>query len=572
MATEIDERVPRGGHSLMTVFGIPGAVLGFFFYLVLENLDQIDVQERFMVAALVGISLGSATYFLTVLRGQVIRASVTGLLMAIAAGALGFLAYDGQAFDLSSGFMPVLAWGTVLVVSLPFIRTATKGNSFFDYRPLYADAWTLPAIVGVSQLFVLVGVLLAFLVAALFAFIGLSFLSDLMREGWFMSAYGGLLQAVGIGVVRQREAAILAVRGIKMALIRVTAPVFAACAALFVGAVMIRGFGSLLDGLSPVATLTATAFVAIIMINAIVADEGRPQNILFGATARLLGVVLLFLMALAVYGLFMRVSAEGWTPNRIAAALAVGVAAAYAPIYAAAALAERWSILRQGNIAMSAVLLLLAIFICTPLFRPYDWSVSSQLEKFEREPEAVKLVDLAYLRDQLGEPGRLAFEDIRTSSGPLTAKAESVGERPMYELRNEERPMEEVTVTVVPADAEISGSLREFGLAQVGASDEIIFYPMTDGRVILAVVGSYVVELFIIEEEGGTWRIVYDESLYSDTREEVLAAIRAGDVSFETRTYALPKIGNRVFPSGAYRFEPFRVEEEDLGEAEDPAN
>ena len=106
MATEIDERVPRGGHSLMTVFGIPGAVLGFLFYLVVENLDQIDDQERFMVAALVGISLGSATYFLTVLRGQVIRASVTGLLMAIAAGALGFLAYDGQAFDLSSG-LPV---------------------------------------------------------------------------------------------------------------------------------------------------------------------------------------------------------------------------------------------------------------------------------------------------------------------------------------------------------------------------------------------------------------------------------------------------------------------------------
>lgn len=569
MQGEIDERVPRGGHSLMTVFGLPGAALGLLFYLISNQLDSGQEQEALLLALLVGVAFGGATYLLTVLKGQVVRAALTGAGMGLFSAFLAFMAYGGQGFEMSSGFLSFLAWGTVLTVALPFVRAASKRVPFFDYRPLYADAWTLPAIVGVSQAFVLVGVLLALLVAALFAFIGLDILMDLMSDGWFILTYGGLLQAVGIGVVRQRAAAILAVRGIKMALIRVTAPVFALCAMVFVGAVMIRGFGSLIDGVSPVGTLTAAAAVAIVMINAIVADDGKPQNALFGATSRLLGLILLFLMGLAAYGLYMRIAAEGWTPNRVVAAIPVAIFTLYAPIYTVAALAERWSILRQGNIAMSAVLILVAVFICTPLFRPYDWSVQSQLAKFEAAPEEVEIPDLLFLRDRLGEPGKTAFTALAEGEERLAQLAQQVGDRPSHTIPHDEDDIEVAEITIVPETWEIPDALREAALAKADAREDVVINQLPDGTALVTILDRNRLIVRWLKEVDGEWQSMSESIFYSE-KTKLLTAARAGEIGYVTQTYKLPTLGNQTLPLVAGQLEPFLIEE-GLDETEEPA-
>ncbi|MEM7741240.1 MAG: hypothetical protein AAF225_10610 [Pseudomonadota bacterium] len=418
MDNDVDERIPQGGTTLVAVFGLPGAVLGLLGYVAIDAFDHELISERLATALLFGLLFGSGTYLLTVLRGQVVRSALSALVMGLITGALTWLSPMNESYEASAALISFLANGVLVTVSLPFLRARSRGAALNHYPTLYADAWNIPVIVGVAQLFVLAGVALAALVAALFVFVGLPFLRDLMEQPWFIAGFLGLLQAVGVGVTRQREAAILAARGIKMALLRVAAPIFAASITVFVVAVMLRGFGSLLGDLSPMATLTASAIVAIIMINAIVADRGRPEGALFGATARLLGVLLLFLMSLAVYGLYMRVAVEGWTPNRIHAAIMVIIVGLYAPIYAAAALSEQWVVLRQGNIAVSALLILIAVLVQTPVYAPRDWSAVSQLEQILNDPEGTTGADIRYLRDRLGPMGQKVVEQL-TATPPV---------------------------------------------------------------------------------------------------------------------------------------------------------
>ncbi|NRA30534.1 MAG: hypothetical protein HRU11_09755 [Parvularculaceae bacterium] len=413
MHGDIDERVPQGGAKLLTVFALPGAVLGFLFWLAVEAVEAGGSEpSRLWLGLAMALVVGAAIYTLSVSRGQILKATTAALGLAVFTGIMFALAQGGQGAAMSEEVIPVAANMVILVVALPFLRSAFRGFTPTDYPPLYADAWNIPAIIGIAGGFTLAGHLLALLVGALFQFIGLGFVREMMTEAWFLLPYSGMLAAVGIGVIRQREAAVLSARSIKMALLRVTAPVFALCVTIFVVAVMLRGFGSLIGDLSPVGTLTAAGIVSLIMINAIVGEAGRPEGVLFGATGRLLAVVLLFLMSLAVYGLAMRVMGEGWTPPRIAAAVAIFVTALYAPIYAAAGLTEQWVILRQGNIAISALLVIIAVLVQTPAFRPYDWSVASQVGIIEADPEGATTADLAFIRSQLGEPGEAAFEAL----------------------------------------------------------------------------------------------------------------------------------------------------------------
>ncbi|NNU15761.1 DUF4153 domain-containing protein [Parvularcula sp. ZS-1/3] len=570
MQVELDERVPRGGSSLMTVFGLPGAAVGFLFWVVVDRIEGSQTLPPLLVALALGISLAGGTYLLTVLKGQTVRAVVAAIGVGILTAALFYMASHYQGWAMSEGVLPFLANVLIVVVLLPFLRASAKGNSFFDYRPLFADAWSIPAIVGVAQAFVLVGAALAALVAALFAFIGLDFVRDLMGEPWFFMTYAGLLQGVAVGVVRQRESAVLAVRSIMMALLRVASPVFAACLTIFLAAVMIRGFGSLLDGLSPVATLTCAAAVAIVMINAIVADEGRPQTPLFAATSRLFGVLLIFVMALAVYGLAMRIGAEGFTPNRIVALLAVTVIGLYAPIYAAAALSESWVILRQGNIAMSGVLLVVAVFIQTPLFQPHSWSVASQLAIMEEAPGEVSPSDLIYLRDDLGDEGKAAFEELKAGQGELSDMARHIGERPGYRLPTLEDAGDIGSIIAGPHDMEIPETLLEAIRAKVLIGEEAIVTMPAAGE---AIIFKYPKErgymtFLLFRQTEGQWQELDQQGIYfrsDEERDAFLEEARAGRVGFETKSFRVPVVGDKVLTSAADRLKPYEV-------TEDPAN
>jgi len=575
MQGTIDERVPQGGASLITFFALPGAALGFLFWLVVDAVDKAgNDPHRVLLGLMMALVVGAGAYTLSVFKGQILRSSLASLVLALATGGIFALAQGGQGADMSEEVIPVAANLVILTVALPFLRSAFRGHKPTDYGPLYGDAWNIPAIVGIAGVFTGAGLLLALLVGALFQFIGLEFLQKAMQKPWFLLPYSGMLAAVGIGVIRQREAAVLAARSIKMALLRVTAPVFALCVTIFVVAVMLRGFGSLIGDLSPVGTLTAAGVVSIIMINAIVGEAGRPEGVLFGATGRLLAVVLLFLMSLAVYGLAMRVMGEGWTPNRIAAAVAILVVALYAPIYAAAGLTEQWAILRQGNIAISALLVVIGILVQTPAFRPYDWSVASQLAIIKAEPEAVTTKDLLFLRSRLGEPGEVAFEALKADP----QFADIANQTPKLDRWGNAEPVDATaqavargSLRIFPEGAAIPEELIEFvdqgvrdpntvGVAMIGTElpelwlATVTIWPQSNGPFTLQVRRFSPATQRFHAARGGT--------ISFDTRGEldaVLDQLAESGMTFEERTYRLPVINGLPMVEYPGELVPFEV-------------
>lgn len=576
MYGDIDERVPRGGASLLTVFALPGAVLGCVGYLVSRAIDVRD-PHPLPEAAMMALVIGGLAYGLVVFRGQLGRAAIAALVLGVVTGGLYFLAQGSQGAAMSDRVIPVAANFVILTVALPFLRSASRHHRLTEYPPLYADAWNIPAIVGIAFVFLLVGSALAALVGALFSFIGLRFVREMISEPWFIGTYGAMVFGVAIGVTRQRESAVLAARGIKMALMRVTAPVFAACVTIFVVAVMLKGFGSLMGELSPVATLTAAALVAIIMINAIVGEGGRPENVLFGASARLLAVVLLFLMSLAVYGLYLRVTGEGWTPNRIAGAVVILVTALYAPTYAAAGLTEQWAILRQGNVAISALLVLIAGVVQTPLFRPYDWSAASQLSRMDADPDGVSDRDLGFLRDRLGAPGRRAFDELAAGDGALAAKAQRLGDRSPTDSAGESRiraALAAGTLRVHPEGAalgaEVVGALAQQSRVVLDGQAVVVL----DGDDVWLIAAPGAGDVLVAQRLERRGRFLSFGGRVELARGAGVATLlgRAADegITYEVRAYRVPTLGGQSLVAGTAALEEARPADRPAGSAQDP--
>jgi hypothetical protein len=428
MQTSGVEAVPNSGRELLLLFTIPGAVLGWLVWWFGHQIGFRLFDTPVLTAAVMAVLLGSTAYSLTVYRGRWWAAVLLGALTGLVLGGLFFV---GMREELNSEegvlLLGFLSFGT-LAVLIPYLKAFTGGGGLGDYRRLYGEAWNNPAIVGIAGAFMGVGYGLAWLIAALFDFIGLPFLTDLLNSGWFNAVIIGALLGTGVCIIRQRDHAVLAFRGISFALIRTLSPIFAVATAIFLAGVMVRGFGSIIEGLSPVVTLTTTAAIAIVMINAVVADEGNPTGALPTAAARALGLMLVFLVALAGYGLWLRIDAEGLTPDRIAAVVVVGVLAAYAPLYAVSALSGQWNMLRMGNIALSLAVVALAVFLQTPFFKPLTWSAQSQAEKLLAAPGEAEADDLWYLRYKLGAAGELAYDRVIDESPRLKELSAKISE------------------------------------------------------------------------------------------------------------------------------------------------
>jgi hypothetical protein len=562
-------RVPQ----ILLRFALPGALIGFLVFMVSETGGFGEPEDWWRAGLVTALLSGGGTYILVTAPGLTRQASLSGVVVGACLGGLMALASAGEGARVTGGVLPVLAALTIFIVVLPFLRARLEGAGLFDYRRLFAHAWTTPVVVAVAQAFVLIGWLLALLVAALFAFIGLPYLRDAIGESGFLLTYGGLLEAVAVGVLREREQAVLAARSLLMALIRVTAPVFAACAGIFVIAVMFRGFGSLIGELSPVATLATSALAGIVMINAIIAGEGRPETPLFSAVARVLGFLILFLMVLSVYGLYLRIGEEGLTPNRIIAAVAVAHLALYVPLYAVGALSEGWGLVRRGNIVLSWVLVATAVFVMTPFFTPQSWSARSQLEKMSGAPGKADLTDLAYLRDRLGPPGRAAFDGLAAGEGVLAEKARELGDRPApYPLPSDEA-VRRGTIEAVPKGTTLDPALRQKALRVTPPGRDALVLQPSAGEAFVLVVEPYGVTFHHLRFGGGAWETLMATPVArgEEERERLLEAARRGEAGFAAFTYRLPVIGGDPVHPGADALEPYRAEQS-LGEAEEGAN
>ena len=208
--------------------------------------------------------------------------------------------------------------------------------------------------------------------------------------------------------------------------------------------------------------LTAAAFL-IVLANAAYQDGTERPPAALAWAARIAGVLLAPITALAAYAIWLRIDQYGLTPERVYGIACVVVAAGYAVGYATAALKPgAWmKPLEATNIALAFVVIAVLLALFTPIADPARLSVNDQVARLRAGAVKPEAFDYAFLRFEGGKFGREALANLAKDpnaavSGP--AKTALKADKPfeLSEARRKPRSMSDIRVypagQALPAD------------------------------------------------------------------------------------------------------------------------
>jgi hypothetical protein len=288
---------------------------------------------------------------------------------------------------------------------------------------VHAHAWTNIILWGAACAFVGATMLLTFLLAELFGLIGVHFLRDLLRDGWFAptlacAAFGG-----AIGLLRDRDVVTSVLQRVGRTILSVLAPVLAAGLVFFVLALPFTGLDALWEQTKETTPIVlACMFGALILANAVAGnsaeEEARAPVLRWSAMA--LAATMVPLAAVGALSTGQRIAQYGFTPDRLWAAVFVTVAGAVALGYAWALFRGRsaWpAALRETNVRLAAGVCLLALFLALPIVSFGALSARDQVARLESGKISPAEFDWRALRFDFGPAGRRALQRL-AAAGP----------------------------------------------------------------------------------------------------------------------------------------------------------
>lgn len=321
----------------------------------------------------------------------------------------------------------VLASAVFLFIAHHLIVAADAERKLIAPYPAYFDAaWKDGVQLALAALFVGVFWATLELGAALFKLIGLKGFRDVIHKDWFAFPATGLVFAAAVHLTDVRAGLIRGVRTVGLTLLGWLTPLMALIATAFFAALPFTGLKPLWDTRSATAVLLSAAATLIVLINATYQDgdpERRPPAAL-RHSGRLAALVLVPIVAVAGYGLSLRVGQHGWTPDRIYALACAGVGACYAVGYAVAAMSPgSWlKRLEMTNVATALVVLATLLALFSPLADPARISVTDQIQRLQAGKVSPDAFDFDFLRFRSGRYGVAALDKLKTlASGPNAA-------------------------------------------------------------------------------------------------------------------------------------------------------
>lgn len=399
----------------MAATGIAG---GLAVWALVLHLPEAALNDRLQLALTVAV-MG---FFLELmaLSGPVrlVRAAGPSAVVALAVTAL--MLWASLRFDTVSDFLeaghPMVALFVICLVGTPFIsvRLEHGRGAWRDYAALFQTAWTILVRGAAAALFtgVVWGVL--GLSDALLNLVGIEVIDRIMDQEPMPFAITGGVMGLALAVAHEWRAYVSP--HLVLRLLRLLVPLVVPVLALFLLAVAVRGMGLLGFG-SETALLTAVAIGGVTLVTVSVDRDSAHQvraRVLTGGV-RVLAVMLLPLAGLATWGIGVRVAAYGWTPERLLAALSVGMVLLYGAAYALAVLrGGDWGRrLRGANIALALLTLALAVLWLTPVLNAERISTRSQLARVLKGETAPETAALWEMTNDWGLAGRAALADLR---------------------------------------------------------------------------------------------------------------------------------------------------------------
>ncbi|SHJ58788.1 protein of unknown function [Bradyrhizobium lablabi] len=264
---------------------------------------------------------------------------------------------------------------------------------------------------------------LLFLGAELFRLIKIEFLAELIKRTTFSIPVTALAFSYAIHVTDVRANIVQGARTLALILLSWLLPLMALLGAAFVVALLFTGLTPLWSTRRAASILLVAAAALVFLVNAAYQDgraETRAVAILRYAS-RLAAFVLVPLVALAAYGVMLRIAQYGWTPERITALACVIVAACYGLGYLFAALRSTTSMawLEPTNIFTSLAIVGVLLALSTPVADPARISVADQLSRLQAGTEKPEHFDFGFLRYRAGRYGVQALEQLAArTEGP----------------------------------------------------------------------------------------------------------------------------------------------------------
>src|SRR5262245_31257831 len=299
-------------------------------------------------------------------------------------------------------------------------RIAARYETYFDV------SWRLAVQLVLAGVFVGAMWLLLWLGAELFRLIKIEFLHELIQKRWFSIPVTTLAISYALHVTDVRAVLVEGVRTLNLTLLSWLLPIMAGLAVAFVLALPFTGLEVLWNTRRATSILLTAVAALIFLINAAYQDgqaAGTTPRLL--AYARLVAaIVIVPLVALAGYGLLLRIVQYGWTPQRVVASACAIVATCYAAGYLLAA--ARAPLLMKGlertNVLVACVIVAAVLSLFSPLADPGRISVADQLARLQAGTVPPERFDFNFLRFNSGRYGREALDRLAAATdGPLAA-------------------------------------------------------------------------------------------------------------------------------------------------------
>lgn len=402
-----------------------GGIAGLAAWILLEVLpDALDNQRLFLwIASATG---GFFTVLLALLGPLKARpaVAVAGVLSLTAAALLfwnngRYLQFDDQ---FEHGLAP-FAWSLLLLIGAPFGAALVK-RRVRDYAYLFDTAWGIVVRYAAAWVFVGLFWALLFLSDALLSIVGITLIEQLIDQEPVPFVLSGLVLGLALSVAQELRAYVSPY--LLLRLLRLLLPMVLVVVTVFIVALPARGLSQLFGDFSAAAILMGVAIAGVTLITSALDrdEEDAIASRFMRRATQALALLLPILGGLAVWAIWLRVSEYGWTPERLAAAVASGFVMSYAVLYAAALLrGATWTAhIRQANIFMAISALIVSALWLSPLFNAEKISAETQLARYLNGKIKADAFPAWEVQNAWGKPGTAVAEKLK--SLPKEAHAE----------------------------------------------------------------------------------------------------------------------------------------------------
>ncbi|HWW63544.1 MAG TPA: DUF4153 domain-containing protein [Sphingomonadaceae bacterium] len=388
-----------------------GAIVALAIHFIADQAGHFtDKPHLLALATFLGI--GGIAFAFTLERERIGWSAVFALVAGAVVASVIFWNGGPNDWNASDGWRIVCAALAVAIAAPLFQAARAEGRWHLPYEQVHDQAWTNVILWFAAWLFVGIVWLLAFLLGALFALIGIDLVEKALREGVVASALTGASFGGAVGLLRDRGRIVGLLQRVARAVLAVLAPVLGAGLILFLLSLPFTGLAPLWDATKSTTPILLGCIVgALILANAVIGDspedEARHPALRFGAMA--LGVAMLPLGAIAAISVALRIGQYGLTPSRLWAVLFVFVACFYGLGYWWALARRRlgWAgAVRGVNLALAIGLCALALLLSTPLVSFGALSARDQVARLQSGRTSVGQFDWAAMAFDFGPAGR----------------------------------------------------------------------------------------------------------------------------------------------------------------------